>query len=132
MSFKNRMKLRTKLLLFGEEYTFTRIVRDAPPDTEEAPNLDKKLDDAYKTKTETTSTFIERAFIRPARAYNIHSNQYIDVKPGGIEMSGIINIELPSTTNVIVGDKVTTDKGIYDIVAIEDFDELYIFEGHRK
>ena len=129
MSFKNRMKLRTKLLRFGEDYIFTHTTKFVPtkPDSPDA-----SIDIAYKSKTEIETEFVERAFIRPARAYNIHSNQYIDVKPGGTEMSGIINIELPSTTNVIVGDKVTTDKGIYDIVAVEDFDELYIFEGHRK
>lgn len=132
MTFKNRLKMRTKLLRFGEVYTFTRIIRIVPVNTIQNPNPDALLDAAYKTKNETTSTFTERAFIRPARAYNIHSNQYIDVKEGGTEMSGIINIELPYTTAVIVGDRVTTNEGVYDIVAKEYFDEIVIFEGHRK
>lgn len=132
MIFEDRLRLATKLKLFGAQYTFTRITETNPVNTEQNPNPDAVIDAAYKTKVKTTSTFTEWAFVRPARAYAVHSNVQVMVREGGNEMTGIINVEMMYNTAVRVGDAITTPDGIYDLVAKEDFAELYIFEGHKR
>lgn len=127
MAFKNRLKMRVKLLRFGALYTFTRTTEVDPT----TPNPESQIDAAYKHKHKTTSTFTEQAFVRPARAYNIHSDTVVSTHEGGNEMSGIINIEVPYTTNVRIHDMITTPKGNYDIVAEEVYDEIRIFEAHK-
>lgn len=125
MEFKDRLRMSVKLKLFGAQYTFTRVTETpiANPTPTQA---------AYKETTKVTTTFTEWAYVRPARAYAIHSNVQTLVREGGQEMTGIINVEVDHTTNVRVGDTITTPDGVYDLVAKEDFGEPWIFEGHKR
>lgn len=125
MVFLDKMRLLTKLKRFGKLYTFTHTTKTTPANQSD-------FDKAYKGQTKTTTTFSELAFIRPARAYAIHSDQQKFQREGGVEMTGIVNIITMATTAVVVDDTVTTPNGVYDIVAKEDFDELFIFEAHRQ
>lgn len=120
----DKLRMEIKLKRFGKDYLFTRV-------TETAIVNPTPEDIAYKKKNKTTTTFTRRAIVYPARAYAIHSDMQKFFREGGNITTGIINVELISTTDVQVGDQITTPKGKYDLVAIEDHDEFLIFEGHR-
>ena len=114
-----------KLKRFGKDYTFTRIAETAPANPTD-------IQTAYKKKVATESTFVERAKIMPARAYDIHSNEWVKLVEGGEEMLGIINVRLLLTTNVLVGDYITADGHKYKLTSREILDEYFIYEGHLK
>lgn len=120
----DRLRMDIKLKLFGKDYLFTRVTETniTNPTPEEI---------AYKKKNKTTTTFTRRAIVYPARAYAIHSDEQKFFREGGTITTGIINVQLINTTDVRDGDQITTPRGKYDLVAVEDHDEFKIYEGHR-
>lgn len=117
--------MRTKLLRYGQLYTFTRI-------TDSTLTNPTATQTAYKTKNKTTTTYTERAIVHPARAYDVHSNTYIINFEGGEEKKGIITVQLDHTTNVMEDDYITTADGKYKLMAKETYGELVLIEGHME
>lgn len=130
--FVDRLRMRTKLLRHGAEYTFTRISEADPINTPEHPNPDAAIDAAYKTKVPTETTFKEYAKVDPARAYDVHSNVLIVRDEGGNDELGIITVQVLYATAVVEDDIITTEDGKYKLVAKESYsNEFKLFEGHK-
>ena len=126
MTFMDKLRLATTMQrMGGAEYTFTRTTKSPLANPSE-------LDSAYKEQKKTETTFVRWAVVEPARAYDIHSNTMASETIGGTIMTGIINVTVMYNSGVLENDTITTEDGVYTLVAKERFEEFRIFEGHLQ
>lgn len=122
MSFCKSLNFTNMLKRMGKELTFKLITTTV-------------TDDFYQTGTTTETEYKCYGMIEPARAYDIHSNIYVNSKITGNEILGIINIYLTKddSANINPGDFLFEECGFYKIIAFEKWDDEFdVLEAHLE